>query len=128
MKTDDDTITAIATPAGFGGVGIVRISGPNAKLIAESVCRGVTCAPEGIYRDLKPREALFTSFFDQHNDLIDHGIALYFQHPHSFTGEDVVELQGHGGPIVMDRLLQTVIAHGARLTPPPQFFQTSFFY
>lgn len=126
MKTDDDTITAIATPAGFGGVGIVRISGPNAKLIAESVCRGVTCAPEGIYRDLKPREALFTSFFDQHNDLIDHGIALYFQHPHSFTGEDVVELQGHGGPIVMDRLLQTVIAHGARLARPGEFTERAF--
>jgi len=111
-----DTIAAIATANGKGGVGIVRISGKDAYAIAQSIC-GV---------NLKPRYAHYLDFCDSQNQIIDKGIALFFPNPHSFTGEDVVELQGHGGPMVMQLLLKRVISLGARLANAGEFTERAF--
>ncbi|MEJ2529951.1 MAG: tRNA modification GTPase, partial [Gammaproteobacteria bacterium] len=110
------TITAIATPAGYGGVGIVRISGPLVCEIAAAI----------LGRTPEPRRALFTDFCNGVGETIDTGLALFFPAPHSFTGEDILELQGHGGPVVMDLLLQRVIELGARLASPGEFSQRAF--
>ncbi len=114
--SNTSTIAAIATPGGFGGVGIVRVSGPKAKNIALSLTE----------KNLKPRFAQYTSFFDQEKNIIDSGLALYFPNPHSFTGEDVVELQGHGGPVVLNLLLQRVIELGAHQAKPGEFSERAF--
>ena len=111
-----DTIAAIATPPGRGGVGIIRISGPLAKSIAEKILGKLP----------KPRYADYLPFLDQDNETIDSGLALYFVAPNSFTGEDVLELQGHGGPVVMDLLLQRVMALGARIANPGEFSERAF--
>ncbi|MEJ2590535.1 MAG: tRNA uridine-5-carboxymethylaminomethyl(34) synthesis GTPase MnmE [Candidatus Thiodiazotropha sp.] len=110
------TIAAVATPPGRGGVGIVRVSGANCRRIAEQMLGYV---PE-------PRLARYTPFLDDAGDAIDQGIALFFPAPHSFTGEDVLELQGHGGPVVMDLLLQRVLQLGARLAAPGAFSERAF--
>jgi tRNA modification GTPase len=111
-----DTIAAIATPPGRGGVGIVRVSG-----------KGVATIAGGILGVLpKPRHAQFTSFLDDSAAPIDQGLALYFKGPASFTGEDVLELQGHGGPVVMDLLLRRVIELGARLAEPGEFSRRAY--
>lgn len=114
--TSKDTIAAIATPPGRGGVGIVRVSGSNVVSIAKAI---LSTLP-------KPRQVHFGDFKATDNSLIDIGLALYFKAPHSFTGEDVLELHGHGGPIVMDRILQTVVQHGARLAKPGEFSERAF--
>ena len=115
-----DTICAVATAPGRGGVGIVRISGPQSYQIAKSIVK----------RDLKPRYAHYGPFYstDPSKNLteIDQGISLYFPNPDSFTGEDVVELQGHGGPIVMDLLLTEILQHGARLARPGEFSERAY--
>lgn len=111
-----DTIAAIATPPGRGGVGIVRISGPRATAIAESI---VGCLPQARY-------VQFARFRDAAGQVIDEGIALYFQRPASFTGEDVVELHGHGGPVVMEMLLARAIELGARRAEPGEFSRRAF--
>lgn len=116
MKTPADTIAAVATPPGRGGVGIVRISGNAAKAIAEKIT----------HKNLIPREALFSDFVDHENNTIDQGIVLYFQAPHSFTGEDVVELQAHGSPWVLDELLKTIFYFGARMARPGEFSERAF--
>lgn len=117
---DQDTIAAIATPTGKGGVGIIRLSGSNALTISKKITQ---C-------DLKNRYAHFTQFYEKnHNskeNLLDEGIAIYFQAPNSFTGEDVVELQGHGGPIILDALLTECIKQGARLARPGEFSERAF--
>jgi len=113
---NNDTITAQATPPGRGGVGIVRISGPLAKTISETVLK----------TELKPRYAYYGPFFDQNDSEIDQGIALYFPGPNSFTGEDVLELQGHGGPVIVDLLLKRAIELGARLAKPGEFSERAF--
>ncbi|MGR8953298.1 MAG: tRNA uridine-5-carboxymethylaminomethyl(34) synthesis GTPase MnmE, partial [Gammaproteobacteria bacterium] len=100
-----DTIAAIATPPGNGGVGIVRVSG--------SLVTGI--AKELLTKPLTPRLAQYTPFLDADRSIIDSGIALYFPGPHSYTGEDVLELQGHGGAVVLDMVLRRVLALGARL-------------
>ena len=111
-----DTIAAIATATGLGGVGIVRISGQNAAKIGENIVKSLP----------KPRIAEYMSFLDAEGETIDMGIALYFVAPHSFTGEDIVELQGHGGRVVLDRLLQRAIELGARLANPGEFAERAF--
>ena len=111
-----DTIAAIATATGLGGVGIVRISGQNAAKIGENIVKSLP----------KPRIAEYMSFLDAEDETIDMGIALYFVAPHSFTGEDIVELQGHGGRVVLDRLLQRTIQLGARLANPGEFAERAF--
>lgn len=114
-----DTIAAVATPPGRGGVGIIRISGPRARQIGLALCR------DGV-NELTPRHALYTPFLDVSGQQIDEGLLLYFPGPNSFTGEDVVELQGHGGPVVLDLLLQTVLARGARLARAGEFSERAF--
>lgn len=111
-----DTIAAIATPPGKGGVGIVRVSGPLSSEIAEAITR----------RRLPPRQAIFCEFYGSDNTAVDQGLALFFAGPASFTGEDVLELQGHGGPVVMDLLLGEVVALGARIAAPGEFSERAF--
>lgn len=106
-----DAIAAVATAQGRGGVGVVRISGHDLKTLA--------CGILG--RLPKARHATFTNFLDDKGDTIDQGIALYFAAPHSYTGEHVLELQGHGGPAVLNMLLQRCVDLGARLAQPGEF-------
>ena len=113
--SDTDTIAAVATPPGQGGVGIVRISGPLALKVGESI----------VGEPLPPRQALHANFTHE-GELLDDGVGLYFAAPNSFTGEDVVELQGHGGPVVMQMLLNAVLASGARLARPGEFSERAF--
>ena len=111
-----DTIAAIATPPGRGGVGIVRVSGPGCVRIAEAL---LGTLPE-------PRAATLRSFLDADGEPLDVGLALWFPAPHSLTGEDVLELQGHGGPVVLDATLARVLALGARAAGPGEFTQRAF--
>lgn len=111
-----DTIAAIATPPGIGGVGIVRISGPNVPAIARALLGRLPAA----------RNATFARFHNVDDGTLDEGLALYFPAPHSFTGEHVLELHGHGGPVVLDLVLQAVLANGARLARPGEFSERAF--
>ncbi|MES9975624.1 tRNA uridine-5-carboxymethylaminomethyl(34) synthesis GTPase MnmE [Candidatus Thiodiazotropha sp. LNASS1] len=111
-----DTIAAVATPQGRGSVGIVRISGPACRDIADALLDTIP----------SPRQACFMPFLDQDRAVIDSGLAIFFPKPHSFTGEDVLELQGHGGPVVMDLLLQRTLQLGARLARPGEFSERAF--
>ncbi len=114
--SDTDTIVALATPAGRGGVGIVRVSGP----LVEEICQAV------LGKTIPSREALFLEFLAKDESLIDQGLAIRFKGPNSYTGEDVLELQGHGGPHIMDMLIETIIGHGARLARPGEFTERAF--
>jgi len=116
LSTDSDTISAITTPPGKSGVGIVRISGPLCLHIAKGIL-GFTPVP---------RHAHFTAFLDSQGSAIDQGIALYFSSPNSFTGEDVLELQGHGGYFILDMLLKEVLTYGARIARPGEFSERAF--
>lgn len=116
MSEVTDTIAAIATPPGRGGVGIVRVSGPAVAAIGHRLSGRLP----------KPRYATLTDFRSASGELIDHGLLLYFPAPHSFTGEDVIELQAHGGPVILDLLLQAVLAAGARLARPGEFSERAF--
>ncbi len=114
--TPSPTIAAIATPIGRGGIGVVRLSGNALAGLAKTL----------VGRDLVPRVATLSTFRDAGGQAIDQGIALYFGAPHSYTGEDVLELQGHGGTAVMQRLLQRCLELGARLAQPGEFTQRAF--
>ena len=109
------TIVAIATPPGRGAVGIVRVSGKAISPLVRALCG----------RDLKPREATYLPFVDAAGEAIDHGLALYFPAPHSFTGEDVLELQAHGGPVVMQLLLARCLEAGAEIDPATKLARLS---
>lgn len=110
------TIAAIATPPGRGGIGVVRLSGPLVPDIAREILGDLPA----------PRRATLRAFRDADARAIDHGIAIFFPGPASFTGEDVLELQGHGGPVVMDLLLARVLQLGARLAEPGEFSRRAF--
>ncbi|MDD9175089.1 MULTISPECIES: tRNA uridine-5-carboxymethylaminomethyl(34) synthesis GTPase MnmE [Aliivibrio] len=117
MTLHTDTIVAQATAPGRGGVGIIRVSGPKAKEVALEV----------IGKELKPRYAEYAPFKDENGLELDQGIALYFPNPHSFTGEDVLELQGHGGPVVMDMLIKRILKiDGIRTARPGEFSERAF--
>jgi tRNA modification GTPase len=116
MSQPVDTIAAVATPPGRGGVGVVRVSGLAARSIAEAVLGRVP----------KPRHAELHRFKDESGAVIDVGLALYFPAPQSYTGEDVLELHGHGGPVVLDLLLQRLLGLGARLATAGEFTQRAF--
>jgi tRNA modification GTPase len=116
VQAKPDTIAAIATGAGRGGIGVIRVSGTNFTPLIQSI---LCLIPE-------PRCATYTSFFDRQGAVLDQGIALYFPSPHSYTGEDVLELQGHGGLAVLQLVLQRCIELGARLAQPGEFTQRSF--
>ncbi|AKC32293.1 tRNA modification GTPase TrmE [Candidatus Pantoea carbekii] len=112
-----DTIAAQATPAGHGGVGILRISGKKSAQVAKAVLGKLP----------NPRYAHYLAFYDAHGNIIDKGIVLWFPGPHSFTGEDVLELQGHGGPIILDLLLKRIIAiPDIRIANPGEFLERAF--
>lgn len=111
-----DTIAAIATAQGRGGIGVIRISGSNAGSIAGNILGQLPAA----------RFATYCSFFDHNGEVLDQGLALYFPAPHSYTGEDVLELQGHGGAAVLQMLLQHCVNLGARLAEPGEFTQRAF--
>ncbi len=111
-----DTIAAIATAPGKGGVGIIRVSGSKASLIAKAVTD----------RQLTPRLAHYGAFLEDSGDAIDEGISLYFPGPNSFTGEDVVEFQGHGGPVILDCLLRRITQLGARIARAGEFSERAF--
>lgn len=111
-----DTIAAVATAPGRGGIGIIRVSGQRVTDVARRVLGKL---PE-------PRQAEFFKFTNQDDEVVDEGIALYFKGPNSFTGEDVLELQGHGGPVVLDAVLQAVLACDVRLANPGEFSERAF--
>lgn len=112
-----DTIAAVATAPGRASIGVVRISGTAIQPIVDGIIGGAL---------LKPRTATLTNFLDENREVIDSGIAIYFPAPNSFTGENVLELQGHGGNIVLQALLQRCIELGARLAAPGEFSQRAF--
>jgi tRNA modification GTPase len=112
-----ETIVAQATAPGRGGVGIIRVSGPLAAKVASEVTG----------KELRPRYAEYLSFTAQDGTQLDQGIALYFPNPNSFTGEDVLELQGHGGPVVMDMLIKRILKiPGIRTARPGEFSERAF--
>ncbi|SMC09731.1 tRNA uridine-5-carboxymethylaminomethyl(34) synthesis GTPase MnmE [Nitratiruptor tergarcus] len=111
-----DTIAAIATAHGVGSIAIVRLSGPEALAIAQKITK----------KALKPRFAHLRTLYNHQNEIIDQAIVIYFKAPHSFTGEDVVEFQCHGGIIVADMVLRTLLYHGARLAEPGEFSKRAF--
>ena len=117
---DARPIAAIATAAGRGAIGVVRVSGPHIAEVARAL----------VGRELLARQAVYTPFLDGDGEPIDHGIAIWFAAPHSYTGEDVLELQGHGGPVVMQVLLRRVLEAGAdigvRLAAPGEFTERAF--
>ena len=117
MSVTQPTIAAIATAPGRGGVGVIRLSGKNLLPLAQTLSGGKTP---------KPRTALYTDFLGGDGQPIDNGILLYFAAPASFTGEDVIELQGHGGPVVMDMLLSRCLELGARMAEPGEFTKRAF--
>ena len=112
----NDTIVAIATAPGAGGVGIVRLSGPAAKRIAETIAG----------KSLLPRTARHARFLDADGDIIDDGIAVYFMAPASYTGEDVAELQAHGSPVLLRQLVARCIALGSRQARAGEFSERAF--
>ena len=113
---DGDTIAAIATAPGRGGVGIIRLSGPDARRIGEQLT-GLS---------LQPRHAHFCQFSESDGTLLDSGVILFFPNPNSFTGEDVVELQGHGGPVILDLLMNACFTRGARQARPGEFSERAY--
>jgi len=114
--TDKDTIAAIATAAGRSAIGVVRVSGPRLTRIINAI----------IGRPLAPRQAVLADFLDARGEIIDQGLALFFPAPHSYTGEDVLELQGHGGPVVLRELLKRCLELGARAARPGEFTERAF--
>jgi tRNA modification GTPase len=119
----DDTIAAISTPAGRGGIGVVRVSGPTAFALASSIFRSESEAEFGT-----PNRAQFGRVIDPATgELVDEAIFTYFKSPHSYTGEDVVEISCHGSPIILSRVLQMTIDRGARIAEPGEFTFRAFF-
>ena len=124
MKLDTSPIAAIATAPGRGGIGVVRVSGKNLMPLAQAVCR---MKADSV---LKPRHATYLDFIRADGSVIDSGLAIYFNAPHSYTGEEVLELQGHGGPVVMQMLLNRCLEAGQemglRLANPGEFTYRAF--
>lgn len=112
----DDTIAAVATPPGAGGVGVIRVSGPLASTIGLKLSG----------KKLQPRRVRFAALRDADATTLDRGVCLYFKAPASFTGEDVLELQAHGSPVVLDLLLKRIYALGARPARPGEFSERAF--
>ena len=116
MLNDRNTIAAISTAQGQGGIGIVRLSGNDALKIAKKICSG----------KITPRHVGFHNFQDESQETLDQGIVLYFSNPHSFTGEDVIEFQGHGGQAVLESILSLCIKYGAKLAEPGEFTKRAY--
>lgn len=111
-----ETICALATAIGQSGIGVVRVSGPLSKIVGNKL----------LQIELKPRHAYYGSFYDKDSNKIDKGVSIYFPGPNSYTGEDVIEFQGHGGMSVLRKLLETATFFGARLAEPGEFTKRAF--
>lgn len=118
MQLEQDTIVAISTPPGRGGIGIVRLSGPQAREIAASLCR--------LRHPLVAGKARFAELLDDAGEVLDEGLLTLFAAPHSYTSEDVVEVSAHGAPVLLDFLVRACVARGARLAEPGEFTQRAF--
>ena len=116
MQSRTETVAAIATAQGRGGIGVIRVSGPKSLTIAQEILGRVPT----------PRHAHYTDFLDGNGQPIDQGILLYYKAPHSYTGEDVVELQGHGGVAVLQLMLQRCLSLGAKLAEPGEFTRRAY--
>lgn len=116
MIRKSNTICALATAYGQSGIGVIRVTGPLSKSISKKI----------LHQDLEPRYAYYGSFFDNDNNLIDKGVAISFPGPNSYTGEDVVEFQGHGGVSVIRKLLETIISLDVRVAEPGEFTKRAF--
>lgn len=116
MQSKTDTVAAVATAQGRGGIGVIRVSGPKSLAIAQAI----------LGRTPTPRHAHYTEFLDDHGQPIDQGILVFFKAPHSYTGEDVVELQGHGGVAVLQLVLQRCISLGANIAEPGEFTRRAY--
>ena len=114
----EDTIVAISTPPGRGGIGIVRLSGPAARTIAEPLLK--------LRHPLAPAQARFAEIIDTTGETLDEAVVTYFEAPHSYTSEDIVEIAAHGSPVLLDHLLRQCLAAGARLAEPGEFTQRAF--
>lgn len=112
-----DTIAAAATPPGRGGVAIIRISGPESVAIAKAITK---------QSSIDPRKVHYVSFYDHAGEIIDRGLMLFFRSPHSFTGEDIIELHAHGNPFLLDALLKEILWLGARLAIAGEFSKRAF--
>lgn len=118
----EHTICAVSTPKGMGGIAVIRLSGKNAFTIAEKVFRTPKNRPLTAY---PLRQAIYGRIYDR-NDLLDEGICVLYQSPHSYTGEDMVEISCHGSIYIQDHLLQSLISHGAVLAQPGEYTQRAF--
>jgi tRNA modification GTPase len=118
MPEFEDTIVAISTPPGRGGIGIVRLSGPAARTIAEPLLR--------LRHPLAPAQARFAEVLDNTGETLDEAVVTWFRNPHSYTSEDIVEIAAHGSPVLLDHLLRQCLAAGARLAEPGEFTQRAF--
>jgi tRNA modification GTPase len=115
----DDTIVAIATPPGRGGIGVVRLSGPEARVIAESMLR--------LKSQMEPGRAIFGELLDPDSgDRIDEAVITYFAKPHSYTSDDVIEISAHGSPVVLRHIVELATARGARMAEPGEFTMRAF--
>ena len=116
MNSKTETIAAISTPPGKGGIGIVRVSGPDTPEICKKL----------FSETLLPRVAHYLPFLDEYNSILDKGIAIFFAAPHSYTGEHVLELQAHGGPVSLELILQRILKLGVRRARPGEFTERAF--
>ena len=111
-----DTIAAVSTPSGKGGIGVIRVSGDQVDFVIKQV----------LGRKIDARIAKFLPFIDKDGSILDSGLALYFPAPHSFTGEDVLELQAHGSPVVLDLIMRRILSLGVRMARPGEFSERAF--
>src|SRR3981189_479927 len=118
MTEFEDTIVAISTPPGRGGIGIVRLSGPAARAIAEPLLK--------LRHPLAPARARSAEILDSTGETLDEAVVTWFQKPHSYTSEDIVEIAAHGSPVLLDHLLRQCLTAGARLAEPGEFTQRAF--
>jgi tRNA modification GTPase len=114
---NSDNIVAIATANGYAGIGVIRVSGKNLISLAEKITKK---------NNFFPRKTIYTDFYNDNNEVIDSGIIIYFQAPNSFTGEEVLEIQGHGSPIVLQMLIKECIKLGARIAEPGEFSRRAY--
>ena len=122
LRPENDTIAAIATAPGAGGVGIIRLSGPEAHNILRSMFR----PSDPNFRDFTPRTLHHGRMLDAQDREADDALAVFFRGPHSFTGEDCAEIQGHGGPAVLAALLDSALSRGARMAERGEFTRRAF--
>jgi tRNA modification GTPase len=118
VPEQDDTIVAISTPPGRGGIGIVRLSGPQARTIAEPLLK--------LRYPLFPAQARFAKILDHTGEILDEAVVTFFEKPHSYTSEDIVEIAAHGSPVLLDLLVRQCLSAGARLAEPGEFTQRAF--